>query len=239
MLDRRINRLIQLGVLNADQIADCTNVYGTRQSNNIKDYLLDALENYRSNWNFEFEHYVEIWIEKEALANIVYPIADEYGVYVNPCRGVSKIRQVYSFEERRQLHGNRSGVILYFGDLDPTGIIIDDVIADQFEQHGLPCPNVVRVALNYNQIKELNLPASYLKANPKDPRYKMYVEAYGEYIYELDTLTPIQLQSLARGAIETYRPLDKIRELEAKDIEERKRAMELIQNAFEGINDEL
>jgi hypothetical protein len=40
--------------------------------------------------NKEFPIYVEVWIEKEALANILYPITNTFGVRLNPCKEITK-----------------------------------------------------------------------------------------------------------------------------------------------------
>jgi len=223
-LDYLINNLRYEGIIPFNSISDVTNLYGKKQYIKVSNCLYEALENYRSNWNDKFETYVEAWIEKEALANVIYPVTDMFGVYLNPCKGRSKVSQVYNYIQRSRGHNDL--VIVYLGDFDPTGIHISESIMEQFNKQGYDVV-VDRIALNENQIKEL--PVSFQHAKRTDPNYKKYYAKYGDVVYELDALTSKQLKDLVFNALVTYRPLDKIKALENEDNEQCEHVKQIIE----------
>ena len=229
MLDNFVNKLRYEGIIPFNSISDITNCYGTNQYDSIQACVEDAVEDYRSNWNKKFNTYIEVWCEKEALTNILYPITNKYGVTLNPCKGISKVTQVYKFLERSK--GYKEYVILYLGDFDPTGIhISNEVLPEQFRKQDGNV-EIKRIALNEGQIGAL--PKSYQTAKPKDPNYERYLEKYGNTVWELDALTPTQLQGIVEDVIMEYRPISKIQQLKEQDEEDQNKMLELLKD-YEG-----
>ena len=78
-------------------------------------------------------------------------------------------------------------------------------IIDRFETFGVYNVEIVRCALNMDQVEELNPPPSPAKIT--DSRCKSYVESFGDDSWELDAVSPQQLNLIAEEKIkEIYNP---------------------------------
>jgi hypothetical protein len=227
MVDDLVNYLRYKGLIPFDSILDSTSLIKTQQWKSFKEMLECTKNCYRSNWNEEFDTYLEVWIEKEALSEIVSRVADQFGIYTSVSQGVSKISQIDSFL-KRALYYNKPTIILYLGDFDPTGLHIDQVvIPDQikkeisipdFNNKNIPKINIRRLAVTEEQTKRL--PENYQIAKSKDPNYKRYREKYGTRTWELDALSTKELEVIVSNAIEWFRPMSRIEELINRDEEE-------------------
>lgn len=60
MVDRFVNDLRYEGRIPFDSILDSTGLYGTRQWSSFQDMVDNARQKYRSNWNEEFDPYIEL-----------------------------------------------------------------------------------------------------------------------------------------------------------------------------------
>lgn len=75
-------------------------------------------------------YYVEIWVEKFSFAEVLYNILKDHEVVIIPNRGWSSISFLenniinlgWKLSENQNLHAK----VLYFGDLDPSGWVMDD-----------------------------------------------------------------------------------------------------------------
>jgi len=136
---------------------------------------------------------VECWTEKDALAGVFEPICEEMGVHLVVSRGYTSYTYRRQAEER--FDGDKNAVILYFGDLDPSGIDIPRMLAED-----LPQVEVKRVALLPSQVE--GLPPNPVKET--DTRFRKFLQRYPQLrgqCYELDALPPQQLRELCERAI--------------------------------------
>lgn len=93
-------------------------------------------------------------------------------------------------------------IVLYFGDLDPSGVQMLEATIETLENE-LDLYGVVfkRIGLNPEHISLYNLPPNPTAAKVTDPRYKEYVKKYGTVAVELDAVHPAQLKDMIRNAI--------------------------------------
>jgi hypothetical protein len=160
--------------------------------------------------------YVEIWLEKDSLAGVIYDVTEEYDVPLMVTKGYPSL----SF-----LHG-AAGIIkrrckptylYYFGDSDPSGRDISRAVEDGIREFAPECEiHFERVAVTDEQIAEWNLPTRPTKSD--DPRAKKY---HGPSV-ELDSIEPDVLRDLVRAYIVQHIDVDELKRLEA--IEEAGRA---------------
>ncbi len=70
------------------------------------------------------ERYVELWTEKDALMLVFERIAYPYCIRAVLCRGYQSITFLDGFRRRAReaMSQKQTPVILYFGDLDPSGV---------------------------------------------------------------------------------------------------------------------
>lgn len=132
--------------------------------------------------------YVEIWIEKDALAGVVYEITANYDVPLMVTRGFSSLTFIHDAADYLETI-DKQIYIYHFGDLDPSG-----VSASQQVEKGLKerCNNVhfEMAAVTAAQVEKYQLATRPNKK--KDSRAKRWKYPYS---CELDALpTPILRQ---------------------------------------------
>jgi len=163
--------------------------------------LRDSVTGYRKNLWKDQDHYVEVWVEKDAIAAMVSDVADVWGIKTFICRGFASISSTYSCAQtfKRAIQNGKKPVILYMGDHDPSGVAIDVSLMKHMEDYGIADQvEFHRVAILVDQIVEFDLPTRPAKKN--DGRGKGWV---GECV-EIDTLSTAQIQSLLEERIESY-----------------------------------
>lgn len=154
---------------------------------------------------------VEVWLEKDALAATIEAWTSNVNIRVN--RGYSSWTFIYNnVQYLRELLGRHEKVIiLYLGDLDPSGVDIERFLREALEYFGLDNSKVElkRLAVTEEQVERYNLPprpedAETLAKLERDSRMAKYK---GKYIVELDALVvyaPDEFRRLLRDAIESY-----------------------------------
>jgi hypothetical protein len=114
---------------------------------------------------------------------------------------------------------NRPAVLLYAGDLDPSG---QDIDRDFARRVGI-FDTIVRVGLNdMDQVERFGLPPMLGKAN--DPRAADFVAKHGQLVQvELEALDPDDLRALYEGALAPHWDNDAYQAVLAQEDEDRAR----------------
>lgn len=146
--------------------------------------------------------YLEVWIEKEALSRVVYPVCQRYNVNLIVGRGYSSYTQVAKALDR--FPAGKKVRILYLGDHDPSGLHIQEKLTSRLNEYGHAKGKdldieVQRIALTFEQAQQLHLPPSKMKKLGQKSR--AYQKLYGEEVWELDALEPALLLELVEKAI--------------------------------------
>ncbi len=142
------------------------------------------------------EHYVEVWVEKDALIGIVGQICGQLDVNFFSCRGYVSQSEMWGAAQRlksRQDQG-QNVVLLHLGDHDPSGKDMSRDIQDRlriFEAYNV---EFHRLALNMNQIEQYNPPPNPAKLT--DSRATQYIDEFGYDSWELDALEPQVISNL-------------------------------------------
>ena len=173
------------------------------------EYIQNILEEYWRYYGMPMwetqENYLEIWMEKRALARVIGDVANGLQVLILPLQGWGSFPQIKEgFIRFREQHKDKEKVILYFGDHDPTGLKIDGSIQDKLYRYGFEDLKVKfhRIALKMPQIEKVNMRS--LRVKKGDPNAKEYMEEFGDNAWEVDGLSPKELKRLTREAIEHY-----------------------------------
>ena len=89
----------------------------------LADALTHMQQYYRRNVWLAQDNYVEIWLEKDALAGIFYPITAEWDVPLMVSKGFSSLTYVYDAAQtfKEEALCGKECHIYYFGDYDPSG----------------------------------------------------------------------------------------------------------------------
>lgn len=223
-LGRIINDGRMAGLLDWDAIEDRTrNFEELAHWSSPASVIRSAAHSYhRDLWEGQ-EVRVEVWVEKEALAGVIERTCSELDIPWFACRGyVSQSEQWRAGQ--RIVQRNVPTVILHLGDHDPSGIDMSRDNNDRlqmFAQYdGVFETEVVRIALNMDQIDELNPPENPAKLS--DSRAEDYIRKFGYSSWELDALPPTYIDSLIRINVDTYRDVDLFDEQFARQEEERR-----------------
>jgi len=138
--------------------------------------------------------YVEIWLEKDALAGVVWPITALYDVPLMVARGYASLSFLHSAAEAiGEL--DVPAYIYHLGDFDPSGVNAGDKIEETLRDMA-PDAEIIfeRIAVTPEQIAAWRLPTRPTKAT--DSRAKNF----GDISVELDAIEPNRLRELARRA---------------------------------------
>lgn len=146
---------------------------------------------------------IEVWVEKEALEEVVGRVATRQDVNYFPCKGYVSASEMWGASKRLKRYkeddADQRVVILYLGDHDPSGVDMNRDIEKRFNQFGC-YPEVRRIALTMAQIEQYNLPPNPTKE--KDKRTPLYIAEYGTTnCWELDALEPDVINDLIESHI--------------------------------------
>lgn len=168
------------------------------------------------------KYYVECFVEKQALESVIDNACNPYDVDVLACKGyVSQSecwRSAQRFLKQHQYNG-RETKLIYLGDHDPSGLDmtrdLQHRLADVF---GAPV-EVVRIALNDDQIQQYNPPPNPAKLS--DSRAESYIARFGDSSWELDALEPKVLHQLIQNAILQYLDLPQFKKMQKQEEREK------------------
>jgi hypothetical protein len=161
------------------------------------------------------KNYVEVMVEKQALEGVLQPVCSRLDVPFTANKGYSSSSAMYEASKRfltRAEQGKKLYVI-YLGDHDPSGIDMSRDVEDRLDlfiktslnlcaeigPNEVPIINVKRVALNMNQVRELDPPENPAKIT--DSRADAYIARFGTSSWELDAIEPRQLADIVTRAI--------------------------------------
>jgi hypothetical protein len=180
--------------------------------------LLRTARFYRKSLWEEAGAYVEVWLEKDALAGVVIDVTHEYDVPLMVSRGYASLSFLHSAAENMEAQ-DRPCFIYHFGDYDPSGVNAAEKIDETLNELA-PAAEIhfERVAVTPEQIERWNLPTRPTKST--DTRAKSW--GGGEESVELDAIEPARLRALVQIVIEEHLPeteLNRLSEIEAAERE--------------------
>ena len=199
---------------------------------NIEQFYRNSLSRWRNQ-----EHHVELWTEKKAMVRTFESILDDREILIVPFGGYTSI--TYHNDNCNRLRkfqdAGKKVHILYFGDVDPTGLDIQRDLEKKLKQYGMNLEskseqddiNKVdfrRIALTEEQIREFKLPTDpdvkTRKKLNKDPRRNGFrLEHNGElFQVEIDALTafvPKKFGDMVIDSVDQYFDEDIYNELMA------------------------
>ncbi len=163
-----------------------------------------------------------MWVEKDAIANVLSPIANDFHISLLVNRGYSSQSAMYEASKRflRAAEAGKKLRLFYLGDHDPSGEDMVRDIRDRLEMFGVPDLKVVKVALTMDQIKQHNPPPNPAKIT--DARAKGYIEKYGEFSWEVDALPPEVLDQIIRAELNRAVDHEAMRAIKAQEKQDKK-----------------
>jgi Protein of unknown function C-terminus (DUF2399) len=177
-------------------IADNTRWMRKSQSyNSLEDALYRTAQTYRRAVWAGQPAYVEVWLEKDALAGVLLEVTDAWDVPLMVTRGYPSLTFLHSAAEQIADAG-KPAFLYYFGDYDPSGVdIARKVEVDLRTLAPTADLSFERIAVTPAQISAWGLPTRPTKRT--DARAKHFE---GESV-EVDAIPPDQLRALTTAAI--------------------------------------
>ncbi|QQA45014.1 hypothetical protein FHY64_13740 [Pelagovum pacificum] len=215
----QVLKLRQAGRMPYSAISDATRyMRKPRTFDGWEEALSDTVRLYRKSLWADQHETVEVWLEKSALAGVIYPVTAEYDVPLMCTVGFTSETFAYEAVEMQRGTGQRL-VILALYDFDRAGQDACRSLQSKVERFAEEMDVEVafeHLGLNLGQVRDLSLPTRPPKRkSPADRRWPHDIAA------ELDAIPPDDLRALVREAIERRLPLAELERL--KDIEEAER----------------
>lgn len=216
------------GMIDWDAIIDRTrNLNGLGSDESPEEAISQASRTYRRDKWENQPYQIEVWVEKDALAGVVGQICSKHDVNYFSCRGYTSQSEMWRAARRLQYYEQigKQVVLLHLGDHDPSGMDMSRDIVERLELFGIT-PIFKRLALNMRQIKAYNPPPNPAKLS--DSRSEGYINKFGYSSWELDALTPEQLDQLISSNIKKYIDQDLLKETEYREMRERRTMREIV-----------
>lgn len=203
VIQNRITVMRRNGKLPYGWISDATRRgYHTATFDDAGDFFSRMKGLYRADLWSESDHFVEVWCESRSIAGVIEVDCRELAVSLYPCGGFSSITLAYEAAQHlNEVVGWRDLQIIYIGDFDPAGVLIDKALENELCEHldeDIPL-RFHRIAITEEQIAEHDL-----STKPRKPgdRRALHVRE----TVEAEAMPAAQLRAILRQAVENFLP---------------------------------
>ena len=212
---RRCTVLRRVGTLPYSWLVDATRRgYHVATFDGAGDLIERFAGLYRVNVWEDADCHVEVWTESRSIAGVVEADCGRLGVSLYPCGGFASLSLAYQAAEGiRHAARGRPVRIVYVGDYDPAGVLIDQSVMAELRGH-LPGLDIeeVRIAITADQAR--NLPSKPRKAGD---RRRMDIAA----TVEAEAMPAGRLRALLRSTVESFMPAGALEAARAVEASER------------------
>lgn len=165
-VQRRLVEMRRNGTIPYGWLTDATRRgYFAETFRSPADALRQTARFYRKSIWDQNPDYVEVWCESRSIAGTIMPITDKWAVPLYPSGGFTSLTLAYQAAEHMAEEANgRPTTILYIGDYDPAGVLIDKKVEAELRRHAPDVDlNFRRIAITPEQIDLMGLPTKPAK----------------------------------------------------------------------------
>lgn len=204
-IQNRITQMRRGGALPYDWIVDATRRgWHVATFDGPADFIRRTIGLYRADLWAQSDHYVEVWSESRSIAAVIEDDCEELAVSLYPCGGFSSISLAYEAAQEINLRtdwGEKCAEIIFIGDYDPAGILIDRSLEKELREHLDDDVelNFHRIAITPEQIRTYDLPT---KPRKRSDRRAPHIEE----TVEAEAMPAGILRSLVRETVEPFLP---------------------------------
>lgn len=222
----QVLNLRRKGRLPYGQISDSTRYMRKPQTfDGWEDALQDCARIYRKDLWADTDVEVEIWIEKSALAGVIYPVTAEYDVPLMPTGGFTS--ETFAYEAVVRLRGSGRKLVVYsLYDFDRSGRDAARSLREKVVRFGGEYGVTVEfndLGLSEAHVRDLALPTRPPKRKTKADQRWQY-----DHAAELDAVPPDTMRQIVRDAIEAHLPVWRLEQLKAIEMAERETLMAFV-----------
>lgn len=198
-VSRLATQMRKAGEMPFNAIADNTRWMRKPASHSsLENFLHQQQQLYRRDLWQDQDAYVEIWLEKDALAGVLYDVTSYWDVPLMVVRGYASVSFLWSAAEAIR-EARKPAFLYYFGDADPSGRDIPRAVERSLREMAPKAEITFEVvAVTDEQIVAMNLPTRPTKTT--DSRAKSFS---GESV-EVDAIPPKELKRICRALIEQH-----------------------------------
>jgi hypothetical protein len=198
----RCVKLRRAGRIPFDWIADMSRQgFRTSTFSDASDFLHRVSGLYRADLWADADSCCEVWAESRSIASVLLADCRELAVDLFPCGGFSSLSFVHAAaQQRNNSRDTRPLVVLYLGDFDPAGVLIDVALERELREHlrGVAL-DFRRLAINEEQVSAYDLPTKPRKDSDLRSRHVTFS-------VEAEAMPAAALRAIVRGAIEALLP---------------------------------
>jgi hypothetical protein len=208
-VQREVLRLRREGAISYSAIVDGTRYVRQSQTfDSLAEALRDTSRIYRRNIWSGSEYDIEVWCESDSIAGTIWPVVDEWALPLYVTRGYAS--ETFLYNSASEWSG--STMVLYVGDYDPHGRLIEEIARDRLEEFSGAYVEWRRIAVTLEQIERYGLPTSY-----------------GGHGVEAEAMDPDILRELLEDAIVEYADEEQVAVLREAEQSEREILRQLVE----------
>lgn len=235
-VQHRITVMRRMGLLPYGWITDATRRgYFTPTYHTGGDFVYAMAPMYRGTLWEQAEHYVEVWCESRSIAGTIQDTCRELAVSLYPAGGFTSLTLAY--EAAHFINDEAEGrpvEIIYIGDYDAAGMLIDRSIERELRQHldsGILL-NFHRIAITREQVERLDLPTK-----PRKPGERRVPEL--TYTVEAEAMPAHLMCNLLRDTVESFLPSGALETVKVAEESEREglKRLGMLLDSYGGVND--
>jgi hypothetical protein len=201
---RIVLKLRRAGIIPYSWIVDSTRRRLKPSSwSGLSDFAEDAARAYRKDFWSRQRDYIEVFVEKDAMAGILEPITHEYDVHLNVIRG--QVSETFVWNIAEEWNEIEKPIYAYYlGDHDPGGLKIEASLKSKL--YGF-CNTIFywkRLAVTEQDFADLDLLGFPVKRKGKRGSWQPYLDEYGDRCVEVDAISPDEIRRRVREAIESH-----------------------------------
>ena len=214
----RLKELRRSGRLSYGWITDATRRgYHVNTYNSSSEFISAMAGMYRSNLWRDSQYYVEVWTESRSIAGVIQRDCERLAVSLYPAGGFASIsvaHEAAGFIEDELQGSDRYPIIIYIGDYDPAGVLIDQSLEQELRRHLRRDFQFIRLGITPEQIEDYDLPTKPRKATD---RRSLHVRE----TVEAEAMPARVLREMLSDAVESYLPFGALQSAKAAEESER------------------
>ncbi len=167
----------------------------------IADFSESAANSYRLDLWSRQKNYVEVFVEKDAMAGLLEPVTRDKDIFLNIIRG--QVSETFVHEIAEQWDEIKKPIFIYYlGDHDPAGIQIEASLKSKLAKFCSRSFHWERLAITADDFANQNLRGFPVKVGAKGRA--AYIEQFGDRCIEVDSIRPDIMRDRLREAIESH-----------------------------------